>query len=74
MTPTGYDVDGESEFVCRKCDAGEKVVRARKRNETNEIPSPATLAAIDIVMNRVLVSERQSAEWVSGHLKSHFAD
>lgn len=70
MTPPGFAILGDSAFVTRT--TGGKVVRARKNNETGEIPTDAVLAAVDIIMQRVMPSERQSAEWGIRAMKAPF--
>lgn len=51
---------------------GGKIVRARKRNETREIPLSTSLVSIELVMKRVLPIERQCAEWGIRCLKGPF--
>ena len=59
------DIPGDSAFVIDvRCTNG-KVLRGRKSNEKKGIPQSAVLAAVDILLQRVMPSERQSAEWVS---------
>lgn len=72
MTPPGYAILGDSAFSSLMSVSGGKVVRARKSGETREIPISASLAAIDLVLQRVLPSERQSAEWGIRCLKGPF--
>lgn len=72
MTPPGFAILGDSAFVCDLRVAHGKVVRARKANEVRDIPTSAALAAVDIIMQRVLPSERQSAEWGIRCLKGPF--
>lgn len=61
MTPPGFATLGTSAFV--KSTAGVKVLRAQKNKETDEIPTDAALAEVDIKMQRIMPSERLSAEW-----------
>lgn len=70
MTPPGFSIFGDSAFVTRTMEG--KLVRSRKTNETSDIPKDAVLAAVDIIMQRVMPSERQSAEWGIRSLKGPF--
>lgn len=56
VTPRGYAIIGDSAFVIRLYATGRKMVRSRKRNESHEIPTVDALAAVDIVLQRVLPS------------------
>lgn len=60
MTPHGYAILGDSAFVTRNM--GGKVVQGRKTNETSDIPNDAVLAAVDLIVQRIMPSDRQSAE------------
>lgn len=70
MTSPGYAILGDSAFVTRSME--EKVVRARKTNESRDISKGSYLSVVDMIMQRVLPSERQSAEWVIRALKRQF--
>ena len=73
MTPPGYAVLGDSAFVSDTRRTNGKIVRARKTNETSDIPYSATLAAVDVLLQRAMPSERQSAEWGVRAFKGPFA-
>lgn len=73
MTPPGYAILGDSAFVNNTQTTHGKVIRGRKTNETSDIPESAALAAVDIIMQRVMPSERQSAEWGVRAIKGPFA-
>jgi len=49
-----------------------KTLRSRKTNEKHDIPESAALCAVDIILQRVLPSERQSAEWGIRAIKAPF--
>eukprot|EP00171_Calliarthron_tuberculosum_P005428 IDg5428t1 len=72
FTPPGYAILGDSAFASSMRVGGGKIVRARKQNETVDIPESPELAAVDLVLQRVLPSERQSAEWGIRALKGPF--
>lgn len=57
MTPPGFAILGYSAFVKGKLDW--KIVQARKTNETGDISSDAVLAALDMIMERLMPSECQ---------------
>lgn len=48
-------------------------MRSRKSNETSSIPATLELVAADTILQRVMPSERQSAEWGVISIKSVFA-
>lgn len=62
MIPPGFAVLDDSAFVVDPRVSGGKIVRRRKNNEMNSIPEIAQLAAVDLILQRILQSERQSAE------------
>ena len=72
MTPPVYAVFGDSAFLNETRTTNRKLVRARKTNETFEIPSSAVLAAGDVIMQHAITSERQSAKWGVRALKGPF--
>ena len=72
MTPPGYAILGDSAFVNNTTATNGKVLRGRKSNETREIPESAALAAVDALLQRIMPSERQSAEWGVRALKGPF--
>ena len=72
-TPAGYAILGDSAFVTDvRCTNG-KVLRGRKSNEKKGIPQSAVLAAVDILLQRAMPSERQSAEWGIRAIKGPFS-
>ena len=72
MTPPGYAILGDSAFVNNTSVTNGKVLRGRKTNKTWDIPESAALAAVDIILQTVMPSERQSAEWGVRALKAPF--
>ena len=58
MTPPGYAILGDSAFVNNTNVTNGKVLPGRKTNETWDIPESATLAAVDIILQGVMPSER----------------
>lgn len=71
-TPPGMAILGDSAFVNNTRVTHGKVVRNRKSTETTDIPEGAALAAIDLILQRVYPSERQSEEWGVRSLKGPF--
>lgn len=69
-TPRGYAILCDSAFTASKEVEG-KIVRGRKVNERCDVMSEE-MAAIDIILQRVLPSERQSAEWGIRAFKAPF--
>lgn len=63
MTPFGMAILGNSVFVVGSRVTGVKVVRTHKIKETKRVLENLEIAAIDLIIQRVLPSERQSAEW-----------
>lgn len=60
-TPRGYAILCDSAFAAgRELDG--KIVRGRKSNEASDAISDE-MAAVDLILQRVLPSERQYAEW-----------
>lgn len=51
---------------------GRKAVRARKNIRRSDITTHAVLVAVDIVMRRVMPSDRQLVEWVIRAMKAPF--
>ncbi len=72
-TPPGHCILADSAFAASARVTNGKIVRARKSNERCEGASSAELDAIDIVMQKVYSSERQSAEWGVRAVKAPFA-
>ena len=73
--PPGYAVLGDSAFPRTAKNTNGKLVRARKDDELGldgDIPKSAYLYAVDTILQRVLPSERQSAEWGVAALKEPF--
>lgn len=63
MTTPEFAILGDSAFLVDTCVSGGKIVRRRKTNETDSIPESAQLAAVNLILQRLFPSERQSAEW-----------
>lgn len=70
--PAGMAILRDSAFVNNNRFTNSKTVRARKTNETSDIPGFEELAAIDLIIQRVMLSKRQSAEWGIRVLKGQF--
>lgn len=70
MTPPGFALLGDSAFVTWNING--KIVRSRKHTEKGDIPQSTALAAVDCLLQRVMPSERQSAEWGIRALKAPF--
>eukprot|EP00172_Hildenbrandia_rubra_P002294 Plantae.Rhodophyta-Hildenbrandia_rubra.ctg30402.p1 GENE.Plantae.Rhodophyta-Hildenbrandia_rubra.ctg30402~~Plantae.Rhodophyta-Hildenbrandia_rubra.ctg30402.p1 ORF type:complete len:262 (+),score=16.55 Plantae.Rhodophyta-Hildenbrandia_rubra.ctg30402:507-1292(+) len=62
LTPPGFAILGDSAFVNDLKVANWKALRGRKCNESDGMPEPAALAAIDLALQKAMPSERQSAE------------
>ena len=73
MTPPGMAILGDSAFVNNTSVTNGKIVRGRKANETSDIPVSAELGAVDIILQRIMPSERQSAEWGVRAIKAPFS-
>lgn len=54
--------------------SGGQIFQVRKSNETSGIPESAQLAAIDIILQRLIPSEQQSAKWGIWALKAYLVD
>lgn len=54
------------------CGLDGKIVRGRKNNEAGDIDDGAVLGALDIITQRYMPSERQSAEWGIRTIKDPF--
>lgn len=63
FTPPDMAILGDSAFVNNTRVTNGKILRARKSGKTNDIPESPELAAVDLILQRVVPSERQSAEW-----------
>ena len=73
MTPPGMAILGDSAFVKNSRVTNGKIVRGQKANEVSDNPESSALAAVDIILLRVMPSERQSAEWGLRAIKAPFA-
>ena len=73
MTPPGYAILGDSAFVNDTRITNGKIIRSRKANEAQDIPESAELCAVDLLLQRIMPSETQSAEWGIRALKGPFA-
>ena len=72
MTPPGYAILGDSAFINDARITKGKIIRSPKANETQNIPESTELYAVDLILQRVMPSERQSAEWGIRALKGPF--
>ena len=72
MTPPDMAILGDSAFVNITKATNGKVLYSRKSNETNDILKSAELAAVDLLLQRAMPSERQSAEWGVRAMKGPF--
>ena len=72
MTPPGMAIFGDSAFVNTTKATNGKVLRSRKSNEINDIPKSSELAAVDLLLQRAMPSEIQSAEWGVRAVKGPF--
>lgn len=61
--PTGYAIPGNSVFVSRKREVNGKIVPGRVNGEAYKVPLATMLAAANLVLQRAIQSERQSANW-----------
>ena len=68
FTKPGMALLGDSAFVNNVRVTHGKILRGRKSNEMHETPCSNSLAAIDIILQSFMLSERQTAEWGS-HVK-----
>jgi len=73
FTPPGMAILGDSAFVTNTKATNGKIVRSRKTNEVSNIPESAPLAAVDLLQQRIMPSERQSGEWSIRAIKAPFA-
>ena len=72
MTPPGMAILGDSAFFNTTKATNGKLLRGRKSNEVNDIPKSAALAAVDLLLQRAMPSERRSAEWDVRAMKGPF--
>lgn len=72
LTPPGFALFGNSAFVMDSRAGEEKPYRELETNGTRAGPESETLAALHIVMQRVLFCKQQSAEWDTKALKAPF--
>lgn len=71
-TPVGMAILCDSAFMAATAKTGGKIIRARKVTERSEIPCSELMSAIDDILQSVMPSERQSAEWGVRALKAPF--
>lgn len=71
-TPRGRAILGDSAFVVKSRVIHGKIIRARKSTETVDTPTSSLLASVDAILQRVMPSERQSAEWGIRAVKAPF--
>lgn len=62
-TPAQMAFLAHSAFVTSTKTTNGKIVHTRKTNETKSIPASAYLAGLELVLQRVYPSERQSGQW-----------
>ena len=75
MTSPGMAILGGPAFVKKNTREGNgKLVRGLKSNETDNIPESAALAAVDLIVHRVMPSERKLLSGVFEPLRYHFLD
>lgn len=72
MKPPGFAILGDSAFVSETRVVQGKIVRGRKSSETRKNPESVEMAAVDFLIQGILPSERQSAEWGVRALKAPF--
>lgn len=72
MNPPEYAILGDSAFLSDIRMENGKIVRAGKRNETREIQKSIEMAAVDLLMQHILPSERNRAKWGIRSLKAPF--
>lgn len=72
FTPNGFAILCDSAFTVDAKSTDGKIVRAKKTNETKELCSSWELSAVELVLQRIYPSERQSAEWGIRALKAPF--
>jgi len=75
QTPKGYCLLGDSAFPRVAGELQGKIIRARKSNEfrgRNGVPHNAFLAATEVMLEKAMPSERQSAEWGIRAVKGPF--
>ena len=72
MTPPGYAILEDSAFVNDTRITNGKIIRSRKANEAQDIPESAELCAVDLLVQPLMSSERQSAEWGTRALQGPF--
>lgn len=71
-TPPGMAILADSAFVTSTKATNGKLMKARKTNETQDLPKSVPLSAIDVVLQRIYPRERQSAEWAVRAITSIF--
>lgn len=69
-TPAGMAIIANSASSTTKMDG--KIVKGRKNNELCDVLQDMYLGALDIIMERIMPSERQSAEWGVRAIKGPF--
>lgn len=70
-TPLGFAILADGAFPKSAADLEDKIVRARKANESSPF-SCTYLKAVDILLERAMPSERQAADWGVRSLKGPF--
>jgi len=75
MTPPGFAILADSAFPRSTAVLNGKIVRARKANELSgpgAVPHSCYIAATEMLLDRAMPSERQSAEWGVRAIKGPF--
>lgn len=72
MTTPEMAILDESEFFVDGQTGSDKMVRARKKSEITGRCEGAEFATLNLILRRVIPSERQSAEWYVGAFKDSF--
>lgn len=71
-TPPSHVIIGDSAFINNTRSTNGKIICARRTNETSGIPESQELAAIDLILQHIMPTERQSAKWGIRALKGPF--
>ena len=72
MTSPGMAILGDSAFVNTTEATNGKIVRERKTNKVHDVSISGALAPVDILVQRAMPSELQSAEWDLRAIKAPF--
>lgn len=72
LTPPGYAILGDSAFLAYYRVVHGKIIRGRKRSEKRNISQSEELQEVDLVLQIIIPSERQSGEWDVRAIKAPF--